>query len=378
MLLGTPEVPRPGPEGNPNVLECLYTPIVESATPLARELLDMRAAFLSRLVYQTYNGYVMSQFKKLEQDLRAKGAIKWKHAMHLIRLLLSGITVLREGFVPVRVEEYRAALLAIKAGETPWDEINAWRLRLHQEFDAALAVTKLPDRPEYERGERVSDQGEEGAGPMTAATHSTLLGRWERLCRGAGLRGDVEGAAREIFTRYSEPHRRYHNVDHLADCLEMLDRHAGEAQDLVAVELALWFHDAVYDIGAPDNEHRSAELARRTLEPLGLPPARLEAVSAAIMATTHKGEPGPGDARLVCDIDLSILGSPEPKYRGYAQAILAESGMTMAVFRPLRLRFLETMLARGHLFHTVAFRESMGSSARDNMAREMERLSNGQ
>ncbi|HLL72970.1 MAG TPA: nucleotidyltransferase domain-containing protein, partial [Pyrinomonadaceae bacterium] len=94
-------------KANPNVLECLYTPLVEDATPLAEELLSLRAIFLSRLVYQTYNGYVMSQFKKLEQDLRAKGAIKWKHAMHLIRLLLSGVTTLREGYVPVRVVEQR-------------------------------------------------------------------------------------------------------------------------------------------------------------------------------------------------------------------------------------------------------------------------------
>lgn len=209
---------------------------------------------------------------------------------------------------------------------------------------------------------------------MTAATHSMLLGRWERLCRGAGLGGDVEGAARETLTRYSEPHRRYHNVDHLSDCLEMLDRHAAEAQDPIGAELALWFHDAVYDVAAPDNEQRSAELARRTLEPLGLPPIRLDAVLAAILATTHKGEPGPGDARLVCDIDLSILGSPEPKYRRYAEAILAESGMTMVVFRPLRLRFLETMLAREHLFHTATFRGSMESSARDNMVREQREL----
>lgn len=209
---------------------------------------------------------------------------------------------------------------------------------------------------------------------MPAAMHGMLLKRWEHLCRSAGLRGDVEGAAREILTRYSEPHRRYHNVDHLADCLEMLDRHTLEARDPVVLELALWFHDAVYDIGAPDNEQRSAELARRMLEPLGLPPARLGAVSAAVMATTHKGEPGPGDAPLVCDIDLSILGAPEPKYRRYAQAILAESGMTMAVFRPLRLRFLETMLTRGHLFHTPPFRAAMEAQARDNMDREQREL----
>lgn len=138
-------------KANPNVLECLYSPVVESATPLGRELLDMREAFLSRLVYQTYNGYVLSQFHKLEQDLRSKGAIKWKHAMHLIRLLLSGITVLREGFVPVRVDEHRDRLLAIRDGATGWDEVNAWRLDLHREFDAAFAATKLPEQPDYER-----------------------------------------------------------------------------------------------------------------------------------------------------------------------------------------------------------------------------------
>jgi predicted nucleotidyltransferase len=141
-------------KANPNVLECLYTPLVEHATPLARELLDLRGIFLSRLVYQTYNGYVMSQFKKLEQDLRARGAIKWKHAMHLVRLLLSGITVLRDGFVPLRVEGHRDRLLAVRRGEVTWDEVNAWRLRLHQEFDAAYATTKLPERPDVDAANR--------------------------------------------------------------------------------------------------------------------------------------------------------------------------------------------------------------------------------
>src|SRR5215204_7053428 len=97
-------------KANPNVLECLYTPLVEHATPLAQELLAMRESFLSRMVYQTYNGYVLSQFKKLQADLRNKGAVKWKHVMHLVRLLLSGVTVLREGFVPVRVDEHRERL----------------------------------------------------------------------------------------------------------------------------------------------------------------------------------------------------------------------------------------------------------------------------
>jgi len=137
-------------KANPNVLEVLYSPMVEHATPLGRELLDMRQAFLSKLVYQTYNGYVMSQFSKLERSVHSRGEIKWKHAMHLIRLLLSGITVLREGLVPVRVDEHRDMLLAVRDGRMPWEDVDAWRLELHRRFDAAFTATALPDRPDYE------------------------------------------------------------------------------------------------------------------------------------------------------------------------------------------------------------------------------------
>jgi predicted nucleotidyltransferase len=137
-------------KANPNILECLYTPIVEHTSPIADELLAMRDRFLSRHVYQTYNGYVLSQFKRLEQDMRTIGQIKWKHAMHLVRLLLSGVTALREGYVPVDVGEHRDHLLSIKRGEQRWEEVNAWRLGLHAEFDRAVESTSLPDRPDYE------------------------------------------------------------------------------------------------------------------------------------------------------------------------------------------------------------------------------------
>jgi predicted nucleotidyltransferase len=136
-------------KANPNVLECLYTPIVEHATPLARELLEMRDQFLSKLVYQTYNGYVMSQFKKLQADLRNHGAVKWKHVMHLIRLLLAGISALEEGRVPVNVGDHRERLLAIKRGEVAFAEVDAWRLALHRQFDTAAERTGLPERPDY-------------------------------------------------------------------------------------------------------------------------------------------------------------------------------------------------------------------------------------
>ena len=135
-------------KANPNMLECLYTPLVEHATPLAEELRSMRDRFLSKQLYQTYNGYVLSQFRRIEQDLRTHGAVRNKHAMHLIRLLLSGTIALREGTIPVRVSEHRSQLLAIKRGELPWAEVNAWRMALHQAFDAAYAVSALPEQPD--------------------------------------------------------------------------------------------------------------------------------------------------------------------------------------------------------------------------------------
>jgi hypothetical protein len=75
--------------------------------------------------------------------------IKWKHAMHLMRLLLSGISALREDELRVRLDEHRPALLTIKRAEQSWPEVNAWRLRLHKEFDEAFASTQLPERPDY-------------------------------------------------------------------------------------------------------------------------------------------------------------------------------------------------------------------------------------
>lgn len=142
-------------KANPNLLECLYSPIVEKCSPIAQELLDSRDCFLSKLVYQTYNGYVLSQFRKLEQDLRTRGELKWKHVMHLVRLLVSGITILREGVVPVNVGDYREKLMPIRLGHVSWEEVNDWRLQLHKQFDAAFESSKLPDRPDYEQANRL-------------------------------------------------------------------------------------------------------------------------------------------------------------------------------------------------------------------------------
>lgn len=138
-------------KANPNILECLYSPMVEKCTPLARELIDLREIFLSRHVHRTYNSYVLSQFKKLEQDVRNRHEVRWKHVMHLIRLLLSGIEVLERGLVPLRMDAHRDQLLAIRSGAIPWEVVNQWRLELHSELDRSFERSSLPEHPDYAR-----------------------------------------------------------------------------------------------------------------------------------------------------------------------------------------------------------------------------------
>jgi uncharacterized protein len=137
-------------KANPNILECLYSPLVDKISPLGEQLLSIRDRFLSQMIFQTFNGYALSQFKKIEQDRRNQGQVRWKHAMHLLRLLMTGAAALREGCVPVHVGSARESLLAVKQGALSWDEIAAWRQQLHRDFELALTQTQLPERPDYE------------------------------------------------------------------------------------------------------------------------------------------------------------------------------------------------------------------------------------
>jgi hypothetical protein len=142
-------------KANPNIIEVLYSPMVEVCKPEAEELIANRSLFLSKRVYQTYNAYVMSQFKKLEQDIRTTGAVRWKHAMHLIRLQLAGCSILRSGDVRLHAGDERDRLLAIRRGEIPWAEVDAWRQRLHGAMDDALTDSPLPDLPDFRKANEI-------------------------------------------------------------------------------------------------------------------------------------------------------------------------------------------------------------------------------
>lgn len=136
-------------KANPNVLETLFTPLVEWCDPIAAEIRGARQAFLSKLIYRTFHGYAVAQFEKLVAAAQSGKRVKWKHAMHLIRLLKAGRDALRTGELHLHVGTDRDLLLAIGAGEVPWPKIEALRSTLHQEMEEAHRQSGLPDRPDY-------------------------------------------------------------------------------------------------------------------------------------------------------------------------------------------------------------------------------------
>ncbi|MDF3300016.1 nucleotidyltransferase domain-containing protein [Streptomyces sp. K1PA1] len=137
--------------GNPNVLECLHSPLVEHADATGRELLALRDAFLSREVHGTFTRYALGQRRKLDADVRTHGAPRWKHAMHLLRLLGSARDLLRTGCLTVDVGDERDRLLAVRRGEVPWPEVEARMTALAAQAEAAAERSPLPGSPDRRR-----------------------------------------------------------------------------------------------------------------------------------------------------------------------------------------------------------------------------------
>ncbi|GAB3280237.1 nucleotidyltransferase domain-containing protein [Actinocorallia lasiicapitis] len=137
-------------DANPTVLECLWSPLVEHSTPVGDELRALAPAFLSRQAHRTFLRYADRQF----QRARTAETIKWKHVMHLLRLLISGRHLVTTGEPLVDVSAHRDHLLSVRRGEVPWPEIAAWRATLTADLETALATSPLPPHPDHETIER--------------------------------------------------------------------------------------------------------------------------------------------------------------------------------------------------------------------------------
>jgi predicted metal-dependent HD superfamily phosphohydrolase len=178
----------------------------------------------------------------------------------------------------------------------------------------------------------------------------------------------------DLVARYAEPHRAYHTFVHIATCLGLLDTVAAQLRDPRAVELALWFHDVIYDTHAKDNEARSADYARDVLSRLGAAPALVDRVAQLVQLTAHPSVPRDGDEEALLDIDLSTLGADADAYAEYAAAIRREyQWVPEDVFRRERGRLLEGFLAQ-RLFHSRHFGALLEERARRNLEWEIAQL----
>jgi predicted metal-dependent HD superfamily phosphohydrolase len=204
-----------------------------------------------------------------------------------------------------------------------------------------------------------------------------LLERW-RAALPQAPPGAADRAGSDLLRRWAEPHRRYHDVAHLAAVLSAVDELTGHAADADAVRLAAWFHDAVYEAGAVgdvpgSNEEASAQLAEHALPALGVSPDRVATVARLVRLTaTHDPVPGDVDGAVLCDADLAVLGGDPPAYADYARRVRAEYGhLSDADFRAGRAAVLRRLLALDPLYRTETARARWERSARANLAAEL-------
>lgn len=200
--------------------------------------------------------------------------------------------------------------------------------------------------------------------------------RWRALWTRLGATGDPEPPHRDLLARYAEPHRAYHTIAHIAHCLAELETVRAAARDADAVELALWFHDAVYDPRAKDSEERSALLLLETARAAGIPAERAGRIAAMIRASTHRSLSEDADTRLFADIDLAILGQAPEAFDRYEVDVRKEYDFVPEpAFRAGRGSILRAFLARPALYGTELFRNKYEAAARANLDRSLGRLS---
>jgi len=206
------------------------------------------------------------------------------------------------------------------------------------------------------------------------AEHTSIVA-WRTLWQRLGAAAPDEVLYEDLVARYRERHRHYHTLLHLDECFAGLQTIRADACHPDEIDLALWFHDAIYDVARRDNEVLSADWARVATESAGLAAAIADRVHALVMATRHNAIPIDIDQQILVDVDLSILGAPESRFDEYERQIRAEySAVPLPRFRAARRRVLTEFLGRPTIFNTRSFVAAYEGQARNNLARSIERL----
>lgn len=185
----------------------------------------------------------------------------------------------------------------------------------------------------------------------------------------------LRNSYQRLRLRYNESHRAYHTFEHIEACLKHLDRHRDQLQDARTVELALWYHDVIYNTRAGDNEARSAVFAVDELTRLEEPVTTIERVKRLIEVTEHPSIPQDDDEALLLDIDLAILGAPPEVYQRYEDQVRQEYRWVPGpLYRRGRKKVLMSFLDAPTIYHSPSFQAQREAHARDNLMRASEQL----
>ncbi|MFJ8049038.1 hypothetical protein [Streptomyces luteogriseus] len=208
-------------------------------------------------------------------------------------------------------------------------------------------------------------------------TPRTRFARTLEAARGPAGGPDPAPYADALLTRWQEPQRRYHTVEHLTAVLDRVDELERYARDPDVVRLAAWFHDAVYLPDRSENEERSARLAERALAEAGVPAAKTAEVARLVRLTvTHDPADDDPDGQVLCDADLAILASPPSAYAAYTTAVREEYHFVPNdAFREGRAAVLRQLLDLPRLFRTPHGAAEWEATARYNLTAELEMLS---
>ena len=181
---------------------------------------------------------------------------------------------------------------------------------------------------------------------------------------------DSDALFQSLIARYNEPHRKYHTVQHLSECLAAFEQVRQLVPHAAEVETALWFHDAVYDVKRSDNEEQSAQWAKAELEAAGSPPESVELVNSLVLATKHIAVPATLDEQVLVDIDLAILGASTQRFAEYERQIRDEYFFVPGFFfRHKRRAILQSFLQRPRIYSTAPFYAALEQAARSNLHR---------
>ena len=204
----------------------------------------------------------------------------------------------------------------------------------------------------------------------------TLAG-WQRLWSELGAATANGGLMNQLVAAWGERHRHYHTLRHLRECLAHFEAASMLARRPAEVELAIWFHDAVYDARRDDNEQRSADWARDSVLAAGCEPQVAERVHALVMATrSHEVVGDDPDARLLLDIDLAILGAAPARFDEYERQVRLEyAHVDDEAWRTGRARVLRKFLEKPRIYATDAYRDALEARARENIGRSLGALS---